>query len=1797
MKQARRAPSERGERPVRRQSFLQGGVSRRPLQMEQLEPRMLLAGELMEYRLQLFQAGTNTPLGSTIAKGTDFDLAVMVQDLRGAGSTSLIGDRGVFSGFLDVLFNKSVANVEIEEVHRINIVGSPSGGNFTLTFNDGSVSRTTSSITYNPAATPVQMATVIQNALSALSNIGAGNVEVVPVSNFSTTSFRVRFQGKLGDKNLPLMTSDEPGVVQINQADAIDGGPPTAANYVAALRRYRIVSGQLEEYYVNQQLGSDQSAPDRIDDGGGVVNVFNFPEPENAQKMLFRVRMNTLNAGVLSFLGSVADIGIGNETTLFGSGGGADDPLLPSQIRIVNPPSVTITEPFSAINDAFGVNEDALATTLNVTSNDRNNNPIGALPTAVVIVSVTQGSLGGAVAINTGAKTVTYTPAANAAGTETFTYTLRDPATLVTDTATVTVTINPVNDAPVNTVPGAQSMSEEGTRTFSLATGNRIAIADIDAGASNVQTSLSVASGKLTLSGTTGLTFVSGANGTASMMIQGTLTNINAALAGMQYAPNQHFNGSDTLQIQTTDLGNTGSGGSKSDTDSVTINVSAVNDAPVVLVPGAQTALETFPLVLPVIDVNDVDVTGTNLQVTLSVNGSGKLQLASTSGLTFVSGANNTSSMSFKGTPASIDAALAAVVYTPAIGDAGTRTLTVLASDNGSSGSGGTLTDQETILIEVALLERPYAVDDQIPVNEDSTGNILSILSNDVVEDLNTAVLVDFTLPSHGTLTDNGNGTLSYTPDADYFGTDSFTYRLNQTPDAKPIGELDDDQTATVTITITNMPDAAVAGNDSASTNEDTAVDIAVMSNDVDVDLSVAPGSQTPTSASHTVQIVTAPAHGTATVNANGTVRYTPAQNYNGPDSFSYRLNDGTLNSNNATVSITVNPVNDAPVAANNNYATNENTQLVIGVPGVLGNDSDVDGPSLTVNGVTQQPTKGVLALAADGSFTYTPNSNVSGTDTFKYRATDGSLLSNEATVTIRINANPNAVNDSFTSIAGVANQTHNVLTNDTFAPDVGETLTISGAGFGGTSGATQHGGTVAIAADGKSIRYTPGAGFTGTDTYTYTITDGNGGSDTATVTVNVIAFVATDIRGTVYIDSDNDNVIDTGERRLAGVEINLQGTDFLGVPVNVTVQTDINGGYLLPAVKPGSYTVRELAPEHLRDGKDKYNTTALGSDNLPIIKTTANDSFTIQIPIFGTLSPTHTLADNNFGELGFITGYINSTANSAYTSANHIWLDILTNNTQLWQSKKSGWDNLKSASFNWTTKTLTVEDMAGNVFSRVLTTGTTLPRYRVISSTSTTARLIRIEGSAANFGWTLQPFGTPRGVADNYSVNEDQTLNVVNQNQGVLANDIDPNNPNLTAILVSTTTHGNLTLNSNGTFSYTPTGNYNGPDSFTYRASDGVLSSLPTTVTITVNPVNDDPTANNDSLSAIKNIVSQTHSVLANDSSAPDTGETLTVTGVGFNGVGGVTQQGGTVAIAPDGKSVRYTPPTGFIGADSYSYTIGDGHGGSDTASVAVNVIDAVPTDISGTVWFDADRDVIVDATERRVAGIEIQVQGTDIGGTPVNFTVKTDINGFYLIDDLAPGSYTIRELHSKYLRDGADKYNTTARDANNALIIKTTGNDFFTIVIPAGGTLDPSHTLANNNFSELGLNSTYVNSTAFGAYTGPSILLGVGGTNTQLWQVRYDGWNNLKTASFNVQTQTLTVTDMAGNIFTRVLGTSTPVPRFRVVGSDGSLASLIRIEGSAADFGWNLQSAPPEGEGEGDEFASNVDQLMSGL
>ena len=189
---------------------------------------------------------------------------------------------------------------------------------------------------------------------------------------------------------------------------------------------------------------------------------------------------------------------------------------------------------------------------------------------------------------------------------------------------------------------------------------------------------------------------------------------------------------------------------------------------------------------------------------------------------------------------------------------------------------------------------------------------------------------------------------------------------------------------------------APIAADDGYSINEDETLSLAasgLLSNDTDAESNVL-----------TAVKVTDPAYGALTINADGSFIYTPVLNYNGSDSFTYKVNDGSADSNVATVTITIQPVNDAPVATSDSRDMVENSVLTVVAPGVLENDSDVDSLGLTAI-LMSDPVQGTLTLDADGSFIYTPVLNFSGIDSFTYKATDGSADSSIATVTIRVNA------------------------------------------------------------------------------------------------------------------------------------------------------------------------------------------------------------------------------------------------------------------------------------------------------------------------------------------------------------------------------------------------------------------------------------------------------------------------------------------------------------------------------------------------------------------------------------------------------------------------------------------------------------------------------------------------------------------------------------------------------------------------------------------------------------------------
>ena len=308
----------------------------------------------------------------------------------------------------------------------------------------------------------------------------------------------------------------------------------------------------------------------------------------------------------------------------------------------------------------------------------------------------------------------------------------------------------------------------------------------------------------------------------------------------------------------------------------------------------------------------------------------------------------------------------------------------------------GTVTSRHASLSLVVLNTRPVANNDSYTTLEDVPLNIQApgVIANDTDADGNTLTAVLVGTVKHGSLSLNSNGSFSYSPNTNYNGSDSFTYA--------PYDGVVTGNVATVSINIAPVNDPPIAVDDSASVAEDGSVDVRVLDNDSDPD----GDSLTVIAASTT--------NGTAVVNNSGSggrVRFTPAPNYYGTVVFSYIVSDGALSST-GSVTVTVTPVNDAPVASDDAYTCPEGTTLIVPVAGVLStgasgagvlaNDTDLEGDPLTAV-LVSSVSHGTLVFNSNGSFTYAPTADFNGSDSFTYRASDGSAMGNVAMVTINV--------------------------------------------------------------------------------------------------------------------------------------------------------------------------------------------------------------------------------------------------------------------------------------------------------------------------------------------------------------------------------------------------------------------------------------------------------------------------------------------------------------------------------------------------------------------------------------------------------------------------------------------------------------------------------------------------------------------------------------------------------------------------------------------------------------------------
>jgi hypothetical protein len=423
----------------------------------------------------------------------------------------------------------------------------------------------------------------------------------------------------------------------------------------------------------------------------------------SASTPFFQVKFTADAEGQLIFSANQAEL-TGNLFSLVGAG------VIANADVVFGDVTVDVVDPIALTNDAVNRIEDAAQSTIDVLANDVG----GAARWTIQTISDISG--GGSAEVSADGKTVLYVPAAGFVGAETFVYSAVDENG-VAGQATVTVTVNEANDAPINIVPGPQTYNNT-DRTIVFDATRPIRVTDIDAGDENVRVTLFVNRGTIFLNTTAGLTFLNGsANNTRYLLFDGTLAEVNAALEDLEYTANAGST-SDVLTIDTHDLGHTGAGGAKVDRDTITLTLegaSAENQPPVNTVPIAQVYNDSDRTVTfagaSQISVDDPDVGNGNMRVTLFVN-RGVISLDTTAGLTFRNGSSNNSRyLLFDGTKDAINNALDGMTYTANV-DAQSDVLTIDTHDLGNTGTGGAKVDRDTVILTMAGV-----TENQAPVN------------------------------------------------------------------------------------------------------------------------------------------------------------------------------------------------------------------------------------------------------------------------------------------------------------------------------------------------------------------------------------------------------------------------------------------------------------------------------------------------------------------------------------------------------------------------------------------------------------------------------------------------------------------------------------------------------------------------------------------------------------------------------------------------------------------------------------------------------------------------------------------------------------------------------------------------------------------------------------------------------------------------------------------------------------------------------------------------------------------------
>ncbi|WP_371375151.1 Ig-like domain-containing protein [Thalassotalea aquiviva] len=1317
-----------------------------------------------------------------------------------------------------------------------------------------------------------------------------------------------------------------------------------------------------------------------------------------------------------------------------------------------------------AQDDSAEVDEDSLVN-IDVLSNDSDLDD----QLDITSVKIAAGPSNGSAKVNATTGVITYTPSDNFNGSDSFSYTVADSDALRSNSANVTITVNAINDAPTVVSGEATASSTENVDVLSL--GKTIEVlqlfTDIDTGDTLKIATASATTGNVTIS-----------------------QDKNALI--YKPADNAQVGNTDSINYQVTD-------GKGLATGTVTIKIVG-NRAPV----ASSLTLTTN---------EDVAVSG-SLVATDADDDVLTYQL--------VGGTDNSVTISGKGT-LSVNKTTGSVNFTPVDNfftpENAPLTFDYLVND------GTTNSDKATITITVnPINDAPVAQDDSAEVDEDSLVNI-DVLSND--SDLDDTLDISFvsikTQATYGTaVVDTTKAHVVYTPNANATGsetgTDSFTYTLKD-----PSGAISH---ATVNITINPINDAPVAQDDSAEVDEDSLVNIDVLSNDSDLDDQLDITS---------VKIAAGPSNGSAKVNATtGVITYTPNENFNGSDSFSYTVADSdALRSNSANVTITVNAINDAPIAKDDTAEVDEDNSVTIAV---LDNDSDIEGQldntSVTIITDASDMKGSVKVNATTGVITYTPNENFNGSDSFSYTVADSDgLRSNSASVTITVEAFNDApiaeddaieVNeDNKVAIDVLAND---IDPEDKLAPATVEIITEP-----------SHG-DVSVNTSNGVITYTPKDNFNGKDSFSYQVSDLAGKtSQPANVVVNVKPQndAPTLVNDLVEVDEDSAVTID-----VLGNDSDIDENDGLDASTLVVVTAPSKGQVV---IEEGKFV---YTPDLNFNGSDTFtyqagdNQGALGlaatvtinvkgSNDRPTavndnVKVNEDTPVTIDVlindsDIDSDIDPTSisiiALPADGKVVVNNLTGELTYTPNSNFNgqdSFSYVVKDVddATSNEATVTVSVTPVNDAPVAKNDTVilledaTHKINVLGNDSDIEQGLDATSVTInkqPEHGQVSVDAKSGEISYVpdenfygedsfeyyvndeqdaRSNIAVVSITVELVNDlPFTNSDRFNVDEDTSASLP-----ILANDRDIDGTlDISSIVITrASVSGDLTINDDGTVQYTPKADFNGTDSFEYTVADNESGrSEPATVTIIVNAVNDIPTANNQSLT-VNEDTELNISLTADDKDA----DTLTYT---------ITSQPLNGNLSGTGQNIAYIPDANFVGQDSFSFTVNDGITDSNIATIIIDVTptnDAptangaavqTPEDTSVTINLsgqDIDGDVLTYQIDSNPSHGSISISGGSVTYMPAPNYVGEDRFSFIVndgSDNSAPATITITVLPGNDLPSAIEQTLSTAEDT--AITITLAGTDIDGDLLTYRVITSPNH----GNLSGEAPNLTYTPNSNF--------------------------------------------------------------------------------------------------------------------